>query len=81
MQSFIKYSDGTAENSHLCHMFYIASLGFNIVPGRFTANGVSCDYESTPAGIKLTKNDGETLVLPFPVAMAMVSHRIEDEKP
>lgn len=75
-RAFIKYPDGAVENSRLCHMFYIASLGFNIVPGRFWANGVSCDYESTPDGIKLTKKDGESMILPFRVAMAIVSEPI-----
>ena len=62
MKSFIKYQDGSIEQSYLCHMFYIASLGFNIVPGMFTANGIRVDYESTPAGIKMTKKDGASLV-------------------
>ncbi len=70
---FIKYEDGTIENSYLCHMFYIASLGFNIVLGRFWANGIPLDYESTPEGIKITKEDGESMLLPFQVAMALVS--------
>lgn len=79
MQPFIRYEDGTIENSYLCHMFYIASLGFNIVPGRFTANGTPCSYESCPDGIKFTRDDGESMVIPFLVAMALVSNRIEGE--
>lgn len=73
MPPFIKYQDGTVEQSHLCHMFYIASLGFNIVPGMFIANGIPVNYESTPEGIKMTKKDGECMVLPFREAMYMVS--------
>lgn len=73
MKPFIKYEDGTVEQSYLAHMFYIASLGFNIVPGTFFANGIPVSYESTTEGIKMTKEDGECMVLPFRQAMQMVS--------
>lgn len=73
MKPFIKYQDGTVEQSYLAHMFYIASLGFNIVSGRFTANGVTVNYESTPEGIMMTNKNGECMVLPFRQAMYMVS--------
>lgn len=73
MKPFIKYEDGTVEQSYLAHMFYIASLGFNIVPGMLTVNGITVNYESTLGGIKMTKNDGESMVLPFREAMHMVS--------
>lgn len=77
MKPFIKYKDGTIENSYLCHMFYIASLGFNIVPGSFMANGIPFEYESTPDGIKIVKENGECLVLPFKQAMHMVSTPVQ----
>lgn len=73
MKPFIKYEDGTIEQSYLCHMFYIASLGFNIVPGTFIANGIHVNYQSTPDGIKMTKRDGECMIIPFRHAMHMVS--------
>jgi hypothetical protein len=77
MEPFIKYQDGSIENSYLAHMFYIASLGFNIVPGIFTANGILVNYESTPDGIIMTKEDGESMVLPFREAMHMVSRPVQ----
>lgn len=73
MKPFIKYQDGSVEQSYLCHMFYIASLGFNIVPGHISISGVPCDYESTPDGIRLVRKDGEAMVIPFREAMALVS--------
>lgn len=79
MRSFLTYEDGMVESSHLCHMFYLASLGFNIVPGAFTVNGVLCRYESSSEGIKLTRDDGESMVIPFRAAMGLVSKRIEGE--
>lgn len=79
MMPFIKYQDRTIEQSYLCHMFYIASLGFNIVPGMFTVNEIPVNYESTPDGIRLTKQGGECMVLPFREAMHMVSTPIKIE--
>jgi hypothetical protein len=73
MEPFIKYADGNIEDSYLCHMFYIASLGFRIVPGTLWVNGIALDYESVPEGIKLMKKDGGEMVLTFEEAMALVS--------
>lgn len=73
MKPFIKYEDGSVEQSYLCHLFYIASLGFNIVPGMFTANGVPVNYESTQDGIRMIRGNGECLAIPFVAAMAFVS--------
>lgn len=76
MKPFIKYEDGSVEQSYLCHMFYIASLGFNIVPGMFTMSGIPVNYESTKDGIRMIRDDGECLIIPFMAAMALVSKRM-----
>ena len=80
MQSCIEYDDGSVEQSYLSHMFYLASLGFNIVPGGIIIGGVRVDYKAIQEGIKLTKNDGESMVLPFEAAIALVSIKTKPNK-
>lgn len=80
MKPFLKYQDAAVEQSYLAHIFFLASLGFNIVPGRFWANGIACDYESSPEGIRITKQpEGAVMLLPFQAAMALVSNPIGDK--
>lgn len=61
-------------------MFYIASLGFQIVPGGFWINTTDgrmrLTYTSEREGIRLKKEDGEEMLLPFRAAMALVSQPI-----
>ena len=64
MSSFLKNPDGSYHQSYLMHMFYIASLGFNIVPGGFCVGEKFIRYESLEEGIKFTFEDGTIKIMP-----------------